>query len=292
MSINWYPGHMKKTKDMISSNLSAVDVVIEILDARIPISSKNPDIDTYISSKPRIILLNKMDLVLEKDLKIYEKYFQNKANKVISISVESGKNINLLKSYIEELYKQKLEKVKKKGLIKTQIRAMVLGIPNVGKSKFINKMSSKSKARVGNTPGFTRGKQWIRVDDKFELLDTPGILWPKIEDQDVAMSLAITGSIKDKVLKTEEVCNELFNRLKMFDNVDNVKKAYKLDVESIKDIPNYEIMDIIAKRLGIKKDSEYDYVKISDRILKDYRSAKLGKYILELPKESDKNEEI
>lgn len=289
-SINWYPGHMKKTRDLITSHLNTVDIVIEILDARIPISSKNPEIDSIVKNKYRILLLNKMDLVPDKDLKIYSDYFKNNnfANEVIAISVEKGTNMNLLKSHIDKLYKEKLEKVKKKGLIKTQIRAMVLGIPNVGKSKFINKISNKSKAKVGNLPGFTRGKQWIKVNDYFNLLDTPGILWPKFEDQNVAMSLAITGSIKDQVLKTEEVCNELFNRLKKYDNIDDLKKAYKLDLEeSLFDIDNYKIMDIIAKRLGIVKHSEYDYTQISEKILKDYRNGKLGKYILELPNESE-----
>lgn len=283
-NINWYPGHMKKTKDMINEQIKLVDVIIEILDARIPISSKNPDIERWSKGKKRIILLNKVDLVDESKINIFTKFFveNNLADHLIPISVEKGTNINELKKYINKLYDEKLEKVKKKGLIKTQIRALVAGIPNVGKSKFINKMSSKNKAKVGNLPGFTRGKQWIRVDDKFEMLDTPGILWPKFEDSFVANSLAITGSIKDNVLPIEEVCFEFLNRLKKYNLIDKINKAYKIDVE-LDNLENYEILDILSKRLEIKKVSEYNYENISKKLLKDYRDGKLGKFFVELP---------
>lgn len=174
MNVNWYPGHMKKTKDLILENLKIVDIVIEILDARIPISSKNPDISTLSKNKQKITILNKVDLIDSKDLKKWEDYFlkNNFSDYFVALSVEKGTNFNELRKITDKIYEKKLEKMKKKGLRKTEIRAMIVGIPNVGKSKFINKFVNKNKARVGNTPGFTRGKQWIKIDEKLELLDT------------------------------------------------------------------------------------------------------------------------
>lgn len=293
-NINWYPGHMKKTKDMILEQIKLVDLVIEILDARIPLSSKNPDVYNFTKNKKRIVLLNKMDLINEKQLNEYKNYFldNNLTDIIIPISVEKGTNISELKKQIKKMYNEKLELVKKKGLLKTQIRAMVVGIPNVGKSKFINKIANKNKAKVGNLPGFTKGKQWIRVDDNFELLDTPGILWPKFEDDYVAMSLAITGSIKDNVLPIEEVCIEFLNRLRKNNILNNLIAAYKLEIDDLYSIENHKILDILVKRLEIKRSSENDYSSISQRVLKDYRQGKIGKFIIENIKESEENNEI
>lgn len=293
-NINWYPGHMKKTKDMILEQIKLVDLVIEILDARIPLSSKNPDVYNFTKSKKRIVLLNKLDLINEKQLNEYKNYFLNNnlADMFIPISVEKGTNIAELKKQIKKMYNEKLEIVKKKGLLKTQIRAMVVGIPNVGKSKFINKIANKNKAKVGNLPGFTKGKQWIRVDDNFELLDTPGILWPKFEDDYVAMSLAITGSIRDNVLPIEEVCIEFLNRLRQNNLINNLVHAYKLEINDLSSLENHEILDILVKRLEIKRASENDYESISQRVLKDYRQGKIGKFIIENIRESEENNEI
>lgn len=286
-NINWYPGHMKKTKDMINEQLKMVDVVIEILDARIPFSSKNPDISKWSKGKKRIIILNKVDLVDDKKIKEYLDYFieNNLADKVIAISTQKGKNIQELKKYIQQLYEEKLKIVKKKGLIKTEIRALVAGIPNVGKSMFINRMAKKNKAKVGNTPGFTRGKQWIKVDDKFELLDTPGVLWPKFDNAFVAGSLAITGSIKDNVLPIEEVCKELLNRMKKYSLLENINKAYKIEDDLYK-LENYEILNLLMDRLEMKNVGENDYYNISLKVLREYRQGKLGKFFLETTKES------
>lgn len=289
MNINWYPGHMKKTKDLIIENLKIIDLVIEILDGRIPLSSKNPDISLLAKNKQKIVVLNKVDLVDTKELKKWEEYFlKNKVSDYfVALSVEKGTNFNELRKITDKVYADKLEKMKKKGLRKTEVRAMIVGIPNVGKSKFINKFVNKNKARVGNTPGFTRGKQWIKIDDKLELLDTPGILWPKFEDENTAYNLAITGSIKDNVLPLEDVMMKFLDKLKKLDKIGNLVEVYNLqeytDKENIKETENYKIMEMLEKRLGISKNEEHNYEIISRRILKDYRNGKIGKFFLELP---------
>lgn len=289
MHINWYPGHMKKTKDLIVENLKIIDLVIEILDARIPLSSKNPDISSLAKNKEKIVILNKIDLIDNKELKKWEDYFlENKiANHFVALSVEKGTNFNELRKITDKIYADKLEKMKKKGLRKTEVRAMIVGIPNVGKSKFINKFVNKNKARVGNTPGFTRGKQWIKIDDKLELLDTPGVLWPKFEDDHVAYNLAITGSIKDNVLPLEQVVLKFLEKLKELDKIDLLIKSYQLEeyttLEEIRNLENHKILEILEKRLGISKNEEYNYDIVSRRILRDYRMGKIGKFFLEFP---------
>ncbi len=289
MHINWYPGHMKKTKELIVKNLKVVDLIVEVLDARIPISSKNPDIEKLANNKKRIVVLNKVDLIDEKDLKKWEEYFleNNIADHFIAISVEKGTNISELRRVIKQIYEDKLEKMKKKGLRKTEVRMMIVGIPNVGKSKFINKFSNKTKAKVGNTPGFTKGKQWIKMDEHTELLDTPGVLWPKFEDNDVAHNLAITGSIKDDVLPIEEVAMKLIEKMKKLGKIDYLVKAYGLDDyldgRDIIELKPYEIMEVLEKRLIIAKKEEHNYEKVSRIILRDYRSGKIGKFFLEIP---------
>lgn len=290
--INWYPGHMKKTKDMMIENLKIVDIVIEILDARIPLSSKNPDIEKLSKNKVRVLVLNKIDLVDEGKLKEWEDYFLSNdiADYFIPLSVEKNKNFSELRNIVNKIYDKKLEKMKKKGLRKTVVRALIAGIPNVGKSKFINKFSNKNKAKVGNKPGFTRGKQWISVDEKFELLDTPGILWPKFEDEIVAYNLAITGSIKDDVLPLEKVVMKLLDIMRNRDLLSNLVKVYDLNIEEISLKDNIEILKILEKRLGISKNDEFDFTVIARRILKEYRMGKLGRFLLELPEDFGKKD--
>ena len=289
MNINWYPGHMKKTKDLIVENLKIIDLVIEILDARIPLSSKNPDISELAKNKQKIVVLNKLDLVDTKDLKKWEDYFlENKRSEYfVALSVEKGTNFNELRKITDSIYSEKLEKMKKKGLRKTELRTMIVGIPNVGKSKFINKFVNKNKAKVGNTPGFTRGKQWIKINDKLELLDTPGVLWPKFEDENTAFNLAITGSIKDNVLPIEEVAMKFFDKLKILNKIEDIVKVYDLEEyiedKNIKEMENHKILELLEKRLGISKNGEHNYDTIARRVLKDYRSGKTGKFFLELP---------
>ncbi|MGP1494661.1 MAG: ribosome biogenesis GTPase YlqF [Streptobacillus sp.] len=290
--INWYPGHMKKTKDMMIENLKIVDIVIEILDARIPLSSKNPDIEKLSKNKVRVLVLNKIDLVDEGKLKEWEDYFLSNdiADYFIPLSVEKNKNFSELRNIVNKIYDKKLEKMKKKGLRKTVVRALIAGIPNVGKSKFINKFSNKNKAKVGNKPGFTRGKQWISVDEKFELLDTPGILWPKFEDEIVAYNLAITGSIKDDVLPLEKVVMKLLDIMRNRELLSNLVKVYDLNIEEISMKDNIEILKILEKRLGISKNDEFDFTVIARRILKEYRMGKLGRFLLELPEDFGKKD--
>jgi ribosome biogenesis GTP-binding protein ylqF len=289
MNINWYPGHMKKTKDLIVENLKIIDLVIEILDARIPLSSKNPDISELAKNKQKIVVLNKLDLVDTKDLKKWEDYFlENKmSDYFVALSVEKGTNFNELRKITDSIYSEKLEKMKKKGLRKTELRTMIVGIPNVGKSKFINKFVNKNKAKVGNTPGFTRGKQWIKINDKLELLDTPGVLWPKFEDENTAFNLAITGSIKDNVLPIEEVAMKFFDKLKILNKIEDIVKVYDLEEyiehKNIKEMENHKILELLEKRLGISKNEEHNYETVARRVLKDYRSGKIGKFFLELP---------
>ena len=283
MNINWYPGHMKKTKDLILENLKIIDLVIEILDARIPVSSKNPDISHLAKSKKKITVLNKVDLIDSKELKKWEDYFlKNRVSDYfVALSVEKGTNFNELRKITDSIYDEKMEKMKKKGLRKTEIRAMIVGIPNVGKSKFINKFVNKNKARVGNTPGFTRGKQWIKIDEKLELLDTPGVLGPKFEDEHVAYNLAITGSIKDNVLPLEEVAFKFLDKMKKLGKIENLIKVYNIEEyvskEEVERLENYKILEILEKRLGISKTEEHNYDIIYRRILKDYRMGKIGK---------------
>ena len=268
MNINWYPGHMKKTKDLIVENLKIIDVVIEILDARIPLSSKNPDISKLAKSKQKIVVLNKVDLVDTKDLKKWEEYFLKNeiSDYFVALSVEKGTNFNELRKITDKIYSDKLEKMKKKGLRKTEVRAMIVGIPNVGKSKFINKFVNKNKAKVGNTPGFTRGKQWIKINDKIELLDTPGVLWPKFEDENIAYNLAI-------------ILNKIENLVEVYNLEEYTNK------EEIKDTENHKILEMLEKRLGIFKNEEHNYETVARRVLKDYRNGKTGKFFLELPEE-------
>ena len=289
MNINWYPGHMKKTKDLIVENLKIIDLVIEILDARIPLSSKNPDISELAKNKQKIVVLNKLDLVDTKDLKKWEDYFlENKmSDYFVALSVEKGTNFNELRKITDSIYSEKLEKMKKKGLRKTELRTMIVGIPNVGKSKFINKFVNKNKAKVGNTPGFTRGKQWIKINDKLELLDTPGVLWPKFEDENTAFNLAITGSIKDNVLPIEEVAMKFFDKLKILNKIEDIVKVYDLEEyiedKNIKKMENHKILELLEKILVNSKNEEHNYETVARRVLKDYRSGKTGKFFLELP---------
>lgn len=282
MSINWYPGHMKKTKETIAENLKIVDLVIEVLDARIPLSSKNPDISKLAKNKKRLTVLNKVDLADEKEVENWREYFIKNgiSDYVLAISAEKGTNLNELKKIVDEIYNEKLEKAKKKGLRKTEVRALIAGIPNVGKSKLINKFAGKTKAKVGDKPGFTRGKQWVKASDKLELLDTPGVLWPKFDDPEVGYSLAITGSIRDDILPVEEVALVFINRLKKTGRLEQLRKAYNLETD-LENMENYKIMDALEERFGIIKNEETNYTKVSRFLLRDYRGGKIGRFSLE-----------
>lgn len=281
--INWYPGHMKKTKDMINENIKLVDVVLEVIDARIPMSSRNPDIKKISKNKKRVIVLNKTDLVNKDELKLWKEYFiyEDNADGVIEISAETGKNLNLLYKEIEKVNHEKKEKLKEKGIKNLINRIMVLGIPNVGKSRLINRIVGKNSAGVGNKPGFTKGKQWIRIKDGYELLDTPGILWPKFDNREVGINLAITGAIKDEILPVEDIACEFLKKMISFDKYDIVEKTYKLLPED-RDENVWYIIEKIAIRMGmLLKGNKPNTLQACYTLLRDYRSGKLGKIILE-----------
>lgn len=292
-NINWYPGHMLKTKKQIIEDLKLIDVVIEILDARIPKSSQNPDIQRIIANKKKIILLNKSDLANDSITKQWMEYF--KQNKINAIKTDSnlGQGTNECLKLVEKITEEEIQKAREKGRIKKNIRIMIIGIPNVGKSSFINRIVKKKTAEVGNRPGVTKQKQWVRISNNIELLDTPGVLWPKFEDSEVALNLSFTGTIKDEVLEKTEVAYELLKKL-LKTNKNNIMQRYKLtDEEMSSIIANSEndivlpIMDMIAKKRGaIVSGGEIDYEKISSIILTDFRTGKLGKITLEKPNEN------
>ena len=292
MNINWYPGHMAKTRKQIEEDLKLIDIVIELLDSRIPISSRNPDISELTKNKDKIIVLNKSDLADSKQNELWINYFKSKGQTAIIADCNSGRGINEILRAIEKLKKDEQESYIQKGRVGRKIRAMVLGIPNVGKSSFINRVSKNSNLEVGNRPGVTKHKQWIRINDKIELLDTPGVLWPKFESNEVALNLSFTGTIKDDVLPITEVAYQLLKFL-LENYRKNVIERYKLTEEYIEEVlakpePEnfniYEIMLQIGRKRGqIVSGGEVDDEKTSKIIIEDFRSGKLGKITLEKP---------
>ena len=286
-NINWYPGHMAKTRRQIEEDLKLIDVVIELLDARIPNASRNPDIQKLTRNKRRIILLNKCDLSEEKlNQKWVEKL--SKEAPVILTDSNSGKGIEKVTKKIDELMKEELERQAARGRVNKTIRVMILGIPNVGKSSFINRISKKTTMEVGNRPGVTRQKQWIRISKNQELLDTPGVLWPKFESNEVALNLAFTGTIKDDLLERVEVAYELLKVLYL-EYKENIIERYRITEEEIIKIeeninPMYELMQVIGKKRGaIVSGGNIDDEKVARIILDDFRNCKLGKITLEQP---------
>ena len=277
--INWFPGHMVKTRREITANLKLVDAVIEIRDARIVSSSQNPEIEKIIENKPRIILLNKADMAEEQVTKRWKKSLQNENTLVLEVNSLTGKGLNQIKATLNELLKDKLARQKERGIVHYTIRAMVVGIPNVGKSSFINRMAKNAIAKVGNRPGVTKNKQWIKTKEGIELLDTPGILWPKFE-RETSLNLAFTGAIKDEIMDTETLALKLIERLSIHYK-ERLIERYTL--EEFSDDP-LENMENIAKKRGcIIKGGEIDYTRTAVMILDDYRNAKLGKISLEWP---------
>lgn len=279
MHFQWYPGHMTKTKRMMKENIKLVDVVIELVDARVPLSSKNPDIDEIAGSKPRIILINKYDLADPNYTRIWEEYYQNQGFYTSLLNSKSSKEVNMVKDIIFEACKERIERNRKRGMINKPIRAMVVGIPNVGKSTFINSIARRASAKTGNKPGVTKGKQWIRINKDIELLDTPGILWPKFEDQTVGLRLALIGSIKDEILQSYALAINLITFLKEFYS-SYLEKRYDISVDNT---PEKILEDIAVRRGSIVKGGELDLDKAANYLLDDFRNGKLGRITLELP---------
>lgn len=290
-SFNWFPGHMAKTRRQIAEDLKMIDVVVEILDARIPMSSQNPDIRQITQNKKKIIVLNKYDLSDKNKTERWIEYFTQKGQKVVLADSLTGKGVNETVRQIQKVMEEDMQKMADKGRIGRKIRTMIVGIPNVGKSSFINRISKKTSAEVGNKPGVTKQKQWIRINEKIELLDTPGVLWPKFESQKVAMNLAITGTIKDDILDLVEVAYTL-TKFMLENYKENLLQRYSLEEKKIDEILQqdqaeneniYEIMQLIGRRRGAILGGNIDDERTAKLILDDFRSGKLGKITLEIP---------
>lgn len=282
MIINWYPGHMKKTKESIQKCLTMVDVVYELMDARIPYSSRNPVIDSLLGVKPRVILLNKADLSDQNANRIWQDYFESIGIPTILMDSLSGKGIDKLLQLSREVTEEKRLAFEKRGVISRPIRAMILGIPNVGKSTLINSLSGRKGAKTGNMPGITKTNQWIKIKGVLELLDTPGILWPKFEEERVGLNLAYTGAIKDSILDTETLALKLVEKLsKIYPEA--LINRYNVVIE---DKTPLEIMEQIGKNRGcIIRGGEIDYTKTTNIILDEFRKGVIGNITLELPNE-------
>ncbi len=279
MHFQWYPGHMTKARRMMHENIKLIDLIIELVDARVPLSSRNPDIDELGKNKARLILLNKADLAEDRRNDEWLEYFKEKGYSAVKVNSRKGGGIKSIQNVIQEACKEKMERDRKRGILNRPVRAMVVGIPNVGKSTFINSLAGKACAKTGNKPGVTKGKQWIRLNKNVELLDTPGILWPKFEDQAVGLKLAFIGSIKDEILQTEELASEL---------VDFINRSYpgvleeKYAIEHSDD--KFEVLEKIAQsRHCLVRGNEFDTEKAAAILLDDFRNGRLGRITLEVP---------
>lgn len=282
LNINWYPGHMKKTKEQILENIKLVDVVLEIVDARAPYSSSNPDIDDMIKSVPKVVVLNKEDLADFNKTQKWIEYYKSKGHEAAMINSLSGKGLNELLASLNIKAQDLYKKLEGRGRRKRPLRVMVVGIPNVGKSSIINRIVGKKSAQTGDRPGVTKGKQWVKLKGDLELLDTPGVLWPKIEDNIVALKLAFLGSIKDEVMELEEIAIELISYL------NKIKPSIYLERFEIdtKDMAPIEIADAIAMVRGyLLPGNKIDYFRLSSSLLMEFRAGKLGKITLEIPED-------
>ena len=288
-NIQWFPGHMTKTKRLIEADLKMVDAVVEITDARIPESSRNPILDDLVKDKPRIILMNKCDYADENATRLWKQYYEKRGIRVLTCDCRSGKGLNRFLPEVKTLLAELIERRKKRGMIGKALRLMVVGIPNVGKSSFINRMAKTKKTKVGDKPGVTRGKQWVSIDKDVELLDMPGILWPKFDDQSVGMNLAYTGAVKDDILDVETLGCHLMAYLGEH-YPDALKAAYKLstlperEAEKNDIAYGYRLLEAAGKKRGfLISGGEVDTERMAKILLDEFRSAKLGRFTLELP---------
>ena len=277
MHFQWYPGHMTKAKRMMEENIKLIDLIIELVDARVPLSSRNPEIDNLGKNKSRLILLNKTDLSDERQNDAWMEYFKKKGFFVVKVNARNGNGVKQVNAAVMEACKEKIERDRKRGILNRPVRAMVVGIPNVGKSTFINSFAGKACTKTGNKPGVTKGKQWIKLNKNVELLDTPGILWPKFDDQIVGLRLAFIGSIKDEILNISDLAIELIRFLQTeYPSV--LKERYEADIEQ----DAVMVLEHIATVRSCKKaGDELDLDKASGILLDDFRSGKLGNITLE-----------
>lgn len=281
MYFQWYPGHMTKAKRAMQEDIRLIDVVIELVDARIPLSSKNPDIEQLAANKSRILLLNKADMADVSVTEAWKRQYEKKGYFVIAVNSTKRNELKAVNQLIQKACREKIERDRKRGILNRPIRAMIAGIPNVGKSTFINSFAGKACAKTGNRPGVTKGKQWIRLNKQVELLDTPGILWPKFEDQTVGLRLAFIGSIKDELLQRVEIS---------LDFIEFMRKNYPGKIASFYGVEETEDSSAVLRQIGevrkcLKKGDEVDFEKAAALLLDDFRNARLGKISLEFPEE-------
>ncbi|MCD8837926.1 ribosome biogenesis GTPase YlqF [Staphylococcus arlettae] len=287
MVIQWYPGHMAKAKRQVTEQLKKVDVVFELVDARIPYSSRNPMIDEVIQQKPRVIILNKKDMANLKELEKWQSYFSAQGNFPVTVDAKHGKGLKQVEQAAIQATEDKFAKEREKGLKPRAIRAMIVGIPNVGKSTLINKLANRAIAKTGNTPGVTKQQQWIKIGKSLQLLDTPGILWPKFEDQLVGKKLSITGAIKDSIVHLDEVAIYGLEFLKQHD-YEGLKQHYNIEVAI--DAENLEWFDAIGRRRGLlQRGNEVDYEAVIELIINEIRNAKIGTYTFDVFKEIERD---
>jgi len=291
MNIQWYPGHMTRTRRRMEEDLKFVDIVVEIIDARIPISSRNPDIDTLCAGKPRLIVLNRADQADPAGNKRWSAYFKSQGHTVLETDAKTGRGISQFSPVIQNALKDQIAKWREKGQVGRPVRAMVVGVPNVGKSTFINKVAKKKSAIAGDRPGVTRGKQWVNVDRTLDLLDTPGILWPKFEDEKTGIFLAFTGAVKDDVMDVETLGCHMMN-LMINRYPDALMTTYKLaKIPEREDGENdiaygYRMLEACALKRGMRiSGGEFDTERMARVLLDEYRGGKLGRFTLEIPEE-------
>ncbi len=282
MVLQWFPGHMAKTRRLITDSLKLVDVVVELVDARLPLSSRNPEIDKIVGHRPRVLVLNKSDISDSETNAKWIKYFEDKGITAILMDSQSGKGLKNLDAAIDKVLAEKLERERLKGMQRRTIKMMVVGIPNVGKSSFINRLSGRAATKVGDRPGITTAKQWIKVAGRYEILDTPGILWPKFEDAEVAKRIAFTGGIKDEIMDVEELTYYLIGYLRK-NYYDMLKERFKL-TEDLSEYEDFDLVELIGKKRGcIVSGGSIDTLRAANLILDDFRAARIGKISLEKP---------
>lgn len=281
INIQWFPGHMAKTRRLMTDSLRLVDVVIEVTDARIPYSSRNPEMDKLVGRKPRIVLLNKCDAANETVTSRWIDYYKRQGIPSIATDCRSGKNINRVIPLVKEVLKDEIAKWNAKGMVGRPIRIMIVGIPNVGKSSLINRLAGSKRAKVEDRPGVTRGKQWVTLANDVELLDMPGVLWPKFEDQDVGLSLAFTGAVKDDIMDMESLACFFIKKLRTV-SCDAFKERYNVDVKE--EDTDYEVLEAIGRRRGfLVSGGEINTERAAIILIDEFRSGKLGRISLELP---------
>ena len=291
MNIQWYPGHMTKTRRQIEADLKLVDIVVEIIDARIPISSRNPDIDRIVGDKPRLVVLNRADQADPDSNRIWTQWFKAKGWTVLETDAKTGAGVNRFSTVIQEALKEQIARWREKGQVGRPVRAMVVGVPNVGKSTFINKVAKRKSAKAGDRPGVTRGKQWVNVDATLDLLDTPGILWPKFEDERTGIHLAFTGAVKDDIMDVETLaCHLMCFLSRRYPKA--LLDGYKLNAlpeqeQEENDIAfGYRLLQVTAQKRGMRiSGGEFDTERMARVLLDEYRSGKLGRFTLELPED-------